>query len=195
MLKTRAARTATRLGTAFALACVATPLPASPAAAEPLVTEGKWADPTGAFSWCDQVAGTTVSCYHQAHAGGSQALTSTCRTESVDLGPIAVLGTCQVTLSGFSSGTGKVVTPGFAPGCTTFGFGSATLTFSDSTGVEYPPVDVTLVNVGGVATFEGNSVNAAGVTVAHAEGSFTLACGSPTETARGSFKGSYETVV
>jgi hypothetical protein len=182
-------------GSALAIATMAVPaLPAGPASATPLATSGTWFDVQGANSRCEQSSGTGVTCTHYAHAGGSQALTSTCQTESVVVGPVAVVGACQVTLTGTTSGAGKVIgEDGYAPGCETSGFGAATVTFSDSTGVSYPPVPVDIVNFEGNAQFSGQVLNGAGIVVAHTEGSFTLACGSPSSGIYGTFEGTYET--
>jgi len=177
-------------GLAIALAGAA--FGAGSAGAGPPAHTGAWENAQGARSSCTQVAGTTVACTHTASAGGATApATSRCQSQGVTTGGVVVAGLCKATLVANTSGPGHAVTPGFAPGCSTFGLGTGLLTYEDANGTRTFIVNV--VNAGGTASFYGTVVDPAGA-VSTVEGGFTFACGTPDDSrVRGDFHGTFTT--
>ena len=191
------------IGTALAALAALVLLPASTAGAatgvgaqagvNTLVGGGSWQSPQGAASSCGNVGATSIACTHSATSITSGV--ETCAGVTTVLPGVTVSITCHATLTGNSSGTGRTVTEsGYAAACVTFGIDSGTVTFSDSLHRSYPSVPVTIVNNGGAAVFFGEATDVNGVKVATAQGSFTLACGSPVSGVNGSFSGTYSLV-
>jgi hypothetical protein len=175
------------LATAIALAVPA--LPVTAANAGTVAGQGSWATPSGGRSTCANVGTTGIACSHGYSSHDSVTGTETC-SDSLTIGSapsVTVVNPCHAALTGFTSGTGRAIGEG-AGACVTTGVLTGTLTFGDSTGASYPPVTVSIVNVLGSAQFFGDFVNASGAVVAHAEGTFTMACGG---IEIGSFAGSY----
>ncbi len=163
--------------------------PASRARVNTVIGTGAWASPLGARSTCSQIATATVACSHDATSISIGV--ETCVGEGTTLPLVKVTVTCHAELSGITSGAGVATGEQAAVGCNTLGIQTGRLDFSDTQGNSYPPATVTIVNIGGHANFFGEAVDASGIAVAHTEGTFELACGSPVNSLRGAFTGSY----
>lgn len=167
--------------------------PATASAATPLVASGTWNTVFGGSSQCANVGATGISCSHGYSSLDLILGIDTCVNETrvaITPGPsVTVDNPCHAWLTGLTSGTGRAL-EGSAGVCQTSGLLTGALHFSDFVS-SYPTVIVSIVNVGGHATFAGTNVNTAGVVVAKTEGTFELACGSP-DGVFGAFAGTYE---
>jgi hypothetical protein len=160
---------------------------------------------TGAAVWramnkaggttCVQVAATTVRCQHDYHStqidplsGDSQ---QTCSAAGINPQPATVdVSSCDATLTGYTSGPGKLVTTSGAV-CDTLSTGTVTFHIDTLIGSYSMAADLKVENNEVVSHVTGEEVTPDGLFVQHVNAYFTGGCGVQTS---GAFWGTWSIV-